>query len=155
MKARLALIVVALWWGSLTALGFMVVPLLFVHLPSAAQAGAMAARLFTAQTWLSIACTMLLLAILNPKRAKAHELHAPIAIKLIVAGLLLTVLVEFGVSPRIVNARATGGDLRLWHGAGSAMYLGQWLCAGFTLWVLSKSSETFTAKAQRTQSGAE
>ena len=139
MNARMGLMVAALWWGSLTALGFVVVPMLFTHLGSPAAAGAMAAKLFTAQTWLSIGCTMLLLIIFNPNRALAQESNAFVAIKLIVTGLLLTVLVEFGVSPRIVNARASGGDLRLWHGVGSAMYLGQWICAGFTLWFLTAS----------------
>jgi Domain of unknown function (DUF4149) len=137
MKARMALMVAAMWWGSLTALGFVVVPMLFAHLSSPAAAGAMAAKLFTAQTWLSIVCTMLLLMVLNPNRAVAQVSTASLAIKLIVAGLLLTVLVEFGVSPRIVSARATGGDLRVWHGLGSAMYFGQWLCAGLALWFLT------------------
>ena len=127
----------ALWWGSLTGLGFVVVPMLFAKLGSPAAAGAMAAQLFSAQTWLSMACTMLLLMVSNQKRLVAPELIAHGAIKWVVAGLLLTVLVEFGVSPRIVTARATGGDLRLWHGLGSAMYLGQWLCAGLALWRLS------------------
>ena len=127
----------ALWWGSLTGLGFVVVPMLFAKLGSPAAAGAMAAQLFTAQTWLSIACTMLLLMVSNQKAPLAHGFASGAAIKLVVAGLLLTVLVEFGVSPRIVTARATGGDLRLWHGLGSAMYLGQWLCAGLALWHLS------------------
>jgi Domain of unknown function (DUF4149) len=137
MKPRLSVLLAALWWGSLTGLGFVVVPLLFMHLPSPAAAGAMAAKLFTAQTWLGIACAMLLLLISNKKDALAQVLPAQPAIKFIVAGLLLAVLVEFGVAPRIANARVDGGNLKLWHGLGSAMYLGQWLCAGFALWRLS------------------
>ena len=128
----------ALWWGSLTALGFVVVPMLFTHLPSPAAAGQMAAKLFTAQTWLSIACAMLLLLVYNRKEAVAPDLRAQAAIKFIVTGLLLAVLVEFGLSPRIVSARADGGNLKLLHGVGSAMYFAQWLCAGFTLWTLSR-----------------
>ena len=128
----------ALWWGSLTALGFVVVPMLFTHLPSPAAAGQMAAKLFTAQTWLSIACAMLLLLVYNQKEAVAPDLRAQRAIKFIVTGLLLAVLVEFGLSPRIVSARADGGNLKLLHGVGSAMYFAQWLCAGFTLWTLSR-----------------
>ncbi|MEY2861401.1 MAG: hypothetical protein RL392_1859, partial [Pseudomonadota bacterium] len=42
----------AAWFGSLTTLGFFVVPMLFMHLPTPAMAGAMAAKLFTAQTWI-------------------------------------------------------------------------------------------------------
>ena len=138
MKPRLSIVLAALWWGSLSGLGFVVVPMLFIHLPSPAAAGAMAAKLFTAQTWLSVACAMLLLLALNKKEAPALSPSARAAMKFIVAGLLLAVLVEFGVAPNIVNARASGGDLRLWHGLGSAMYLAQWLAAGWTLWCLSR-----------------
>ena len=126
-------------------LGFLVVPLLFVHLPSPAAAGAMAAKLFTAQTWLGIGCTMLLLLVLNKKEAPDPSLYAQAAMKFVVAGLLLAVLVEFGVAPRIVSARADGGSLRLWHGLGSAMYLAQWLAAGWTLWSLSRPSKAGAA----------
>ena len=127
-----------LWWGSLTGLGFIVVPLLFIYLPSPAAAGQMAAKLFTAQAWLSVACTMFLLLIYNQKGVQAPDKRAQAAIVLIVSGLLLAVLVEFGLSPRIVSARADGGNLKLLHGLGTAMYVGQWLCAAATLWQLAK-----------------
>ena len=143
--SRLSILLAALWWGSLSGLGFIVVPLLFVHLPSPAAAGAMAAKLFTAQTWLSIGCTMLLLMILSKKGAPALSLPVQAAMKFVVAGLLLAVLVEFAVAPRIVSARGDGGSLRLWHGLGSAMYLTQWLVAGWTLWSLSRPSKAGAA----------
>jgi hypothetical protein len=136
------MVVAALWWGSLTTLGFMVVPMLFAHLPSPAAAGAMAARLFTAQTWLSTACAMLMLMVFNKNDAVAPVPWAQAAIKLIVVGMLLALLVEFGVAPRIVSARADGGNLKLWHGLGSAMYLGQWLCATCNLWLLTRLTNT-------------
>ena len=138
MRYRFGLMLAALWWGSLTALGFVIVPMLFTHLPSPAAAGQMAAKLFNAQAWLSIACAMFLLLIYNQKESENQDIRAQEAIKFIVTGLLLAVLVEFGLSPRIVGARAEGGDLKLLHGLGSAMYLGQWLCAGFALWRLSQ-----------------
>lgn len=141
MKSRLSILLAALWWGSLTGLGFVVVPMLFIHLPSPAAAGAMAAKLFTAQTWLSVACAMLLLLALNKKEAPALSPPAQAAMKYVVAGLLLAVLVEFRVAPNIVNARTSGGDLRFWHGLGSAMYLAQWLAAGWTLWCLSRTTK--------------
>ena len=141
MRYRFGLMVAALWWGSLTALGFIIVPMLFVHLPSPAAAGQMAAKLFTAQTWLSISCAMFLFLIYNQKVALAPEIRAQAAIKFIVAGLLLAVLVEFGLSPRIVSARVDGGNLKLLHGLGSAMYCGQWVCSGFALWRLSRAAE--------------
>ncbi len=138
MRFRFGLMVAALWWGSLTALGFVIVPMLFTHMPSPAAAGQLAAKLFTAQTWLSIGCAMFLLLIYNQKAGLAADLRGRAAIVFIVSGLLLAVLVEFGLSPRIVSARADGGNLKLLHGLGSAMYFGQWLCAGLTLWRLSR-----------------
>jgi len=138
MRYRSGLMIAALWWGSLTALGFIVVPMLFTLLPSPAAAGQVAAKLFTAQTWLSIACAMFLLLIYNQKEALTQDSRARAAIKFVVTGLLLAVLVEFGLSPRIVSARADGSNLKLLHGLGSVMYLGQWLCAGFALWRLSR-----------------
>ena len=141
MRLRFGVMVAAIWWGSLTGLGFLVVPMLFSHLPSPATAGAMAARLFTAQTWVGIVCGMLLLLVFNQKEPTAQSIYARPAIKYIATGLLLLVLVEFAVAPHIVGARAVGGsaaaDSKFWHALGSAMYLLQWLCAGMVLWSLS------------------
>lgn len=145
LRQSLAFMAAALWWGSLSGLGFVVVPLLFKHMGSPAAAGAMAAKLFTAQTWLSIACAMLLLLALSKKDDSTPAPYAAAAVKFIVAGLLLALLVEFGVAPRIVSVRAEGGNLKFWHGLGSAMYLGQWLAAGWTLWCLSRSTKAGAA----------
>ena len=135
MPARLPSFIAALWWGSLSTLGFLVVPLLFMHLPTPAMAGAMAARLFAAQTWVSVACCMLLLLISRPKGEVTQYPWAQAAIVFIVGGLLLALLVQFGVAPRIVARQ----DLRLWHSVGSVMYLAQWACAGAVLWYTLRS----------------
>ena len=58
---RLPVFVAALWWGSLTTIGALVVPMLFAHLSTPAMAGGMAARLFAAQTWVSVGGGVLLL----------------------------------------------------------------------------------------------
>ena len=130
MRARIAPFAAALWWGSLTAVGFMVVPLLFKFLPTPAMAGHMAAKLFTAQTWVSVACGIVLLLVSRSNRPAALAGRAQAALVFIVLGMLLALLIEFAVAPRIV-ARET---LRLWHGAGSVMYAVQWLCSAVVLW---------------------
>lgn len=130
MKGRVAAFAAALWWGSLTAVGFMVVPLLFKFLPTPAMAGHMAARLFTAQTWVSVACGVVLLLVSRSDRPPAQARRAQAALVFIVLGMLLALLIEFAVAPRIVARE----NLRLWHGAGSVMYAMQWLCAAVVLW---------------------
>ena len=130
MLSRLPALLAALWWGSLTAIGFLVVPLLFAHLPSPAMAGGMAARLFAAQTWVTVVCCVLLLLISRPKGEVTQYPWAQAAMVFIVGGLLLALLVQFGVAPRIVARQ----DLRLWHSVGSVMYALQWCCALVVLW---------------------
>ncbi len=129
-KARVPVLAAALWWGSLTTTGFLVVPMLFAYMPSPALAGNMAARLFSAQTWVALGCGMLLLFVSRSDRDTARMDWAQGALMFVVGGVLLALLSEFAVAPRIV-ARA---NLRLWHSLGSGMYVLQWLCAGVVLW---------------------
>jgi hypothetical protein len=148
---KLTIFTASLWWGSSTTLGFFVVPMLFQYLPTKALAGNMAAHLFEAQTWVSVGCGLVLLLILRPKRVenkldignnakKDENTHlagvftASAAIIFVVLGMLMSLLVAFGVSPRIVARE----NLMLWHAVGSFMYLAQWFCAGMVLWKLSK-----------------
>lgn len=143
--SKLTIFTVAMWWGSLTTLGFFVVPMLFQSLPTKALAGNMAARLFEVQTWVSVGCGFVLLLISRPKSAENNEDPSLVgvfvaydAILFIVLGVLLSLLVAFGVSPRIVARE----NLMLWHAVGSLMYLTQWVCAGIVLWKLSKTKLT-------------
>lgn len=115
----------AAWAMSLSVLGFMVVPMLFVHLPTPALAGQIAAKLFAAQTWVSVVCGALLLMVFRSNRPLTPVDTARAATLFVVAGVLLALLVELAVAPRIV-AR---DNLALWHRVGSAMYFGQWICA--------------------------
>jgi hypothetical protein len=150
--SKLTVFTAALWWGSLTTLGFLVVPMLFQYLPTKALAGNMAARLFDVQTWVSVACGLVLLLILLPKRIEnrvntkssalgdinsplADVLAASVAIIFVAFGLSMALLVAFGVSPRIVARE----NLMFWHAVGSLMYLAQWVCAGVVLWKLSNT----------------
>lgn len=120
--------VAALWWGSLTTVGFGVVPMLFANLPSPAIAGNMAAQLFAAQTWVALACgsALLLASRSNQLSAPTKQVHA--ALVFIVGGMLLALLSQYGVAPHIV-AR---DNLALWHSVGTTFYVLQWLCAGLT-----------------------
>lgn len=130
MRERLPVVAAALWWGSLSAIGFVAVPLLFAHLPTPAMAGAMAAQLFEAQTYVSMACCVCLFVLSRQKHAETQEPWARAAMVFIILGLLLALLVQYGVAPRIVARQ----NLKLWHGVGTAMYAAQWACALAVLW---------------------
>jgi hypothetical protein len=133
-RQRLAVLSAALWWGSLSAIGFMAVPLLFAHLPTPALAGQTAARLFTAQSWLGIACGVVLLMASRPRGDAPRMSWAGGALPFVLAGMLLALLVEFAIAPRIVARE----NLRLWHSVGTGMYALQWVCALVVLLRLSR-----------------
>jgi Domain of unknown function (DUF4149) len=137
-RLRWATLAAGLWWGSLSALCFVVVPLLFTHLPSPAIAGSMAARLFSAQTWLSCGCALLLLMAVSRSESYTLAAWSQTLMRPVVAGLLLALLLELAVAPRILAARAEGQSLRLWHGLGSAMLVLQWFSAGAAFWRLAR-----------------
>ncbi len=149
---RLSLGLAALWWGGLSAVSFVVVPTLFAQL-GAPVAGPVAANLFSLQAWAGLLIGLALLLLLRSARGGALQSLVDSAadaermavmqrvvgtMGLVLAAMILALLQEFGVAQNIITARASGGNLRLWHGVGSAMVLGQWLCAGAVLWRLSR-----------------
>jgi hypothetical protein len=107
--------------------------MLFAYLPTTALAGGMAARLFAAQTWVSTVCAFLLLMQTGPNRESSVDASAHSALIFIVSGMLLALLSEYAIAPRIVLRE----NLRLWHSVGSLMYVLQWGCAAVTFWKLS------------------
>ena len=132
---RLCCLAAALWWGSLSTVGFFVVPMLFAHLQPTALAGNMAARLFSGQTWTSVVCAMLLLIASRGRERQDAGAGTPIPfgwVALVLGGMLLALLSEFAVSPRIVARE----NLRLWHAVGTGFYVVQWACAGLAFWHL-------------------
>ncbi|MBE0588264.1 MAG: DUF4149 domain-containing protein [Betaproteobacteria bacterium HGW-Betaproteobacteria-9] len=150
---RLAVFIAALWWGGISGLSFVAVPTLFVNLGSPAVAGPVAAKLFSLQCWAGLGLGLALLLILRRQRSTGHfplagEPVDPAKLRVVqrvlgtmgfvLAAMLLALLQEFGVAQKIVTARATGGDLRLWHSLGTLMVLGQWLCSGAVLWRTAK-----------------
>lgn len=129
-RRRLAVLAAALWWGSLTAIGALAVPLLFKTLPTASLAGQAAARLFTAQAWVSLGCGVMLLLASRPRGETPRMDWAGGALVFAIAGMLLALLGEFAVAPRIVARQ----NLAVWHTVGTAMYAVQWVCALVVLW---------------------
>ena len=137
MVRALPLWLAAAWLMSLSTVGFLVVPLLFMYLPSPAMAGGMAAHLFSAQTVLSAACAIGLLVLIRLPRCDMATDLAPTLTLWVLGGVLLALLVELGVAPRIVARE----DLAFWHRIGTAMYAGQWVCALAVFAMLSRSAQ--------------
>ncbi|WP_198085662.1 DUF4149 domain-containing protein [Variovorax sp. E3] len=136
MKDRIALMLTAFWWGSLTTIGFLVVPMLFARLGNPSVAGNFAGQLFEAQSWIAIGCGLILLIHWRTKGDEGIKGPVLTAIFLILAALLLALLQQYAVAPHIL-AR---DNLKLWHAVGSGMYLVQWLCTGVLLWRMGASA---------------
>ena len=133
MRRQWPLLLAALWWGGLSALSFVAVPLAFAHFGNPALAGPYAARLFQIQSWASLFAALGLLLWARVQTARSSVPSGTGLLASLLPWLLLAALAalvqEFGVAQRIVTARSSGGDLRLWHGAGTVLVLLQWVCA--------------------------
>lgn len=123
---RLPLLLAALWWGGLTALSFVAVPLAFAHFGNPALAGPYAARLFQLQSWTGLLISLLLMLWLRARQQR-DLLQALLPWLLLAA--LAALLQEFGVAQRILTARAAGDSVVLWHRIGTMLVLLQWACA--------------------------
>lgn len=149
---RLLVLLAALWWGGISGLSFVAVPTLFANL-GAPAAGPVAAHLFSLQSWAGLALGLALLLVLRRARSDAQFPTAGEAVSperlaqmqrvlgtmgWVLTAMLLALVQEFGVAQKIVTARFSGGDLRLWHGLGTLMVLGQWFCTGALLWRVSR-----------------
>jgi len=151
---RFCILAAALWWGSLSTVGFYVVPTLFAKLQPTALAGQTAAHLFSGQAWISVVCALLLLIASRGRGRVASDLAAAAPssaaagwFALVLGGMLLALLSEFAISPRIV-AR---DNLKLWHSVGTAFYLVQWACAGLALWRLLPPTKPEAGSEPRSQ----
>lgn len=130
----LKLFFAAFWWGSLGAVGFLVVPLLFANMQSTAEAGRIANVLFSAQTWVSIVCGLGLLAATKfaPQDDKLFTREPTKAQPSgwVVTGVFCALVIEYACAPHI----AAHEDMEFWHNLATALFGLQWLCATGYLW---------------------
>lgn len=131
MPAFLPVFPAALWWGSLSAIYGLAVPVAFAMLP-AGGGEILLPRLASAQCWLSVACGVLL--IFSLRRGARHRA----ALYLVFLGLLTALLLEFAAAPRI----AAGMHLRLWYGVAVGVLLVQWFCAAVVLGLLAQEQRS-------------
>ena len=126
MKSRIPVIVeritLALWVGSLWAVGLMVAPLLFAQLDDRALAGSLAGQLFTITALLGLVCgSVLLLAMIL--RTGRYGWRGWV----VTAMLLLVAAGQFVVAPMIGDLRSQGladsADFARLHGLASVLFM--------------------------------
>ena len=139
---RLTVMLAALWWGGLTALAFVAVPMLFARLGSPAVAGPVAAALFAVIAKVSLVAGLICGFFLMRKVPFLQSKKTLAAIVLCILAVLAATVQDTWVAQQIVTARASGGNLKFWHGLGTGLVLLQWLAAGWTLWVLASPNLT-------------
>jgi Domain of unknown function (DUF4149) len=137
---RVQFLALSLWWGSLSVLGAVYVPVIFAKLPSKSMAGTLASHLFSAQMSVGVVCAAVYLGLAQHLRKTEEKTAQPstntgssatsLVVSLVITAALLALLIEFAVAPRIV-AR---DNLALWHAVGTAMFVVQWACVGWALW---------------------
>ncbi len=131
--ARLRLLLATLWAGSLWTVGYVAAPTFFATLPDRMLAGTVAGNLFRVEAWLSMACGVLLLALI----AFARELPQRRTLLWLAAAMLVCTLVGyFGIQPWMAELKAAAGPegvmegatrarFGMLHGAASVIYLVQ------------------------------
>lgn len=130
---RLSLMLTALWWGGISALSFVAVPMLFARLGQPALAGSIAAQWFQVQAYTTVVVAVVLL-------VQRQLLLWPLV------ALMAALLQETLVAGHIQNARALGENLRVWHSLGSGLVLLQWVGAGLCLWNLLPRQDGLPAR---------
>ncbi|MDO8050614.1 DUF4149 domain-containing protein [Janthinobacterium sp. SUN211] len=142
MLTRVRLLVATLWAGSLWTIGFIVAPTLFGTLSDRVLAGNIAGSMFRAEAWLSIACALVLLALLQwgALELKRRRLLAALVLSMLVCALLS----HFGISPLMaeLKAQAPSGIMDeamrsrfgMLHGVSTLIFAVQSLLAGVLIW---------------------
>lgn len=142
LSIRWPFLLAALWWGGVTLLSCVAVPLAFVHFDNPAVAGPFAARLFQVVSWLSVVSSMVLLIWGRLQRLRSAAVTARwVLLPWLLAAALAALLQENAVAHTILTARNTGASLPLWHSVGSALVLLQWVAALRVLWWLGPHTE--------------
>ena len=146
MLSRVRLLVATLWAGSLWTIGFIVAPTLFGTLSDRVLAGNIAGSMFRAEAWLSIACALILLALLQWSPGALELKRRRLLGALVLSMLVCALLSHFGISPLMaeLKAQAQGSSgvmdeamrsrFGMLHGVSTVIFAVQSLLAGLLIW---------------------
>jgi uncharacterized membrane protein SirB2 len=100
----LALLAVTAWVGGIWGIGYLAVPVLFQTLPDKMQAGLLAGKMFTLVAYVGIGsgCYLLLYQLSTSGVAALRLMFFWVAAVM----LLLTLVVQFGIQPRMAELKA-------------------------------------------------
>ena len=115
----LRLIVTSLWAGSLWTVGYLVAPVLFSTLPDRVLAGSIAGSIFRIESWLSLGCGLVLLAMIVFDDASRERRSL---LRLIVVMLLCVVVGYFGLQPWMAALREAAGPTGVLEGAARTQF---------------------------------
>jgi hypothetical protein len=146
MLGRVRFLVATLWAGSLWTIGFIVAPTLFGTLSDRVLAGNIAGSMFRAEAWLSIACALVLLALLQWSPGALELKRRRLLGALVLSMLVCTLLSHFGITPLMaeLKAQAQGSSgimdeamrsrFGMLHGVSTVIFAVQSLLAGVLIW---------------------
>ncbi|HEX9802366.1 MAG TPA: DUF4149 domain-containing protein [Gammaproteobacteria bacterium] len=134
-------LLLTLWVGSLWAIGYLAVPILFATLDERMVAGMLAGRMFTAVSFIGLGCGAALLAMTIAAGSRA--LREPRVIVLVLM-LALVAVGEFVLQPMmaelklqgLVEGSAAAARFGMLHGIASLLYLVNSVC-GLVLLLLA------------------
>lgn len=144
MLTRIRLLVATLWAGSLWTIGFVVAPTLFGTLSDRVLAGNIAGSMFRAEAWLSIACAVILLALLQWAPGALEPKRRRLLGALVLSMLVCALVSHFGITPLMaeLKAQAPSGIMDdamrsrfgMLHGVSTLVFAVQSLLAGVLIW---------------------
>lgn len=111
----LASLSVTAWVGSLWAVGYLAVPVLFHAQPDKQLAGMLAGQMFTGAGYVGIVCGLYLAGYHISQSGRAALRQG--AFRAVLAMLLITLLIQFGIQPVMTELKAQALPLDVMHSA--------------------------------------
>lgn len=144
IAARVRLLLVTLWVGSLWTVGYLVAPTLFASLPDAMTAGSIAGKLFRIEAWLTVVCSLSFIVLLKRWPGQADASGNRRLALLALAMLGCTLIGYFGLQPFMAALKESAADgmmdaatrarFGMLHGVSSILYLAQSLLGAALVW---------------------
>ncbi len=138
-------LVITVWVGSLWAIGYLAVPILFHAQPDRQLAGMLAGKMFATLGYVGIGCGLYLL--LHRWLAVGKQISRDVLAWLVIVMLSITLVTQLYIQPLMAEMKsqalplevmqsALAGQFKMWHGISSVMYLAESLLG---VWLVMRS----------------